>query len=173
MRLLKKLYEKRTGKPAPYYYNYSLLTVIAKPIRKWLTNVVAANCPFNCIHIFLYRLCGFEIGKNVFIGMRCYLDDVCYDMLKIADEATISYGVYFACHGRKQGHTPIVIEEYAYIGMRASVISRNAEDSQKGITIGAHSMIGAGTLVNRDIPPYATAVGVPCRVIEKVDADEK
>lgn len=52
MRLLKKLYEKRTGKPAPYYYNYNLLTVIAKPIRKWLTNVVAANCPFNCIRIF-------------------------------------------------------------------------------------------------------------------------
>ncbi len=173
MRLLKKLYEKRTGKPAPYYYNYSLLAVIAKPIRKWLTNVVAANCPFNCIRIFLYRLCGFEIGKNVFIGMRCYLDDLCYDQLKIANDVTISYGVFFACHGRKQSHTPIVIEEYAYIGMRASVISKNAEDTQKGITIGAHSMIGAATLVNRDIPPYATAVGVPCKVIEKVDTNGK
>lgn len=173
MRFLKKLYEKRTGKPAPYYYNYSLLTIIAKPIRKWLTNVVAANCPFNCIRIFLYRLCGFEIGKNVFIGMRCYLDDVCYDQLKIANDVTISYGVFFSCHGRKQSHTPIVIEEYAYIGMRASVISRNAEDPQRGITIGAHSMIGAAALVNRDIPPYTTAVGVPCRVIEKVDTNEK
>ena len=173
MRLLKKLYEKRTGKPAPYYYNYSLLTVIAKPIRKWLTNVVAANCPFNCIRIFLYRLCGFEIGKNVFIGMRCYLDDMCYDLLKIGDNVTISYGVFFACHGRKQDHTPIVIEEDAYIGMRASVVSRNPENPEKGITIGTHSVIGAAALVNRDIPPFATAVGVPCRVIEKVDRDEK
>lgn len=173
MRLLKKLYEKRTGKPAPYYYNYSLLTVIAKPIRKWLTNVVAANCPFNCIRVFLYRLCGFKIGKKTFIGMRCYLDDMCYDLLKIGSNVTISYGVFFACHGRNQGHTPIVIEDYAYIGMRASVVSRNPENPEKGITIGTHSVVGAAALVNRDVPAYATVVGVPCRVIEKVDGNEE
>lgn len=168
MRLLKKIYEKSTGKPAPYYFNYSLLTVITKPIRKWITNVVAANCPFNCIRIFLYRLCGFKIGKKVFIGMRCYLDDMCYDLLRIGSNVTISYGVFFACHGRHQGHTPIIIEDYAYIGMRASVISRNPENPEKGITIGTHSVVGAASLVNRDVPAYATAVGVPCKIIEKV-----
>ena len=168
MRLLKKIYEKSTGKPAPYYFNYSLLTIITKPIRKWITNVVAANCPFNCIRIFLYRLCGFKIGKKVFIGMRCYLDDMCYDLLQIGSNVTISYGVYFACHGRHQGHTPIIIEDYAYIGMRASVISRNPENPEKGIVIGTHSVVGAATLVNRNVPAYATAVGVPCKIIEKV-----
>lgn len=173
MRLLKKLYEKRTGKPAPYYYEYSLLTIIAKPIRKWLTNVVAANCPFNCVRIFLYRLCGFKIGKKTFIGMRCYLDDMCYDLMKIGSNVTISYGVFFTCHGRNQGHTPIVIEDFAYIGMRASVVSRNPENPEKGITIGTHSVIGAAALVNRDVPAYATVAGVPCRVIEKVDVNEE
>ena len=170
MRFLKKAYEKRTGKPAPYYFSYSLLTIITKPIRKWVTNVVAANCPFNCIRIFLYRLCGFQIGKKSFVGMRCYLDDMCYDLLKIGDGVTISYGVYFACHGRKQGHAPIIIEDHAYIGMRASVISKNPEHPEKGITIGTHAMVGAASLVNRDVPAYATAVGVPCKIIEKVDA---
>lgn len=169
MRLLKKIYEKRTGKPAPYYLNYSLFTIIAKPIRKWVTNVVAANCPFNCIRIALYRLCGFKIGKKTFIGMRCYLDDMCFDQMKIGSHVTISYGVFFACHGRHQKHTPIIIEDYAYIGMRASVISRNPENPQKGITIGTHSVVGAATLVNRDVPAYATAVGVPCKIIKKVD----
>lgn len=172
MRLLKKLYEKRTGKPAPYYYNYSLLTIIAKPIRKWLTNVVAANCPFNCIRIFIYRFCGFRIGKKTFIGMRCYLDDMCYDLLKIGSNVTISYGVFFACHGRNQGHTPIVIEDNAYIGMRASVISRNPENPQKGITIGENAVVGACSLVNKDVPANATVVGIPCRVVEKVASDE-
>ena len=172
MRLLKKLYEKRTGKPAPYYYNYSLLTIIAKPIRKWLTNVVAANCPFNCIRIFIYRFCGFRIGKKTFIGMRCYLDDMCYDLLKIGSNVTISYGVFFACHGRNQGHTPIVIEDNAYIGMRASVISRNPENPKKGITIGENAVVGACSLVNKDVPANATVVGIPCRVVEKVASDE-
>lgn len=169
MRVLKFFYEKTHHKPAPYYYNFSLLKIIAKPIRKWLTNVVAANCPFNCIRILIYRICGFKIGKKTFIGMRCYLDDMCYDMLKIGNNVTISYGVFFACHGRNQQHTPIFIKDNAYIGMRSSLIS-----GKGGIEIGEKAIIGAGTLVNKDIPSGATAVGVPCRIIKEseIKADE-
>ena len=166
MKLLKWAYETITKKKAPYYYNYSLLTILFKPVRKWLTNAVAANCPFNCIRIAIYRLCGFKIGKKTFIGMRCYLDDMCYDQLVIGNGCTISYGVFFACHGRNQGHLPIVVEDGAYIGMRASVISKNAGGNKTGVTIGKNAVIGACTLVNRDVPPGATAVGTPCRIIE-------
>lgn len=173
MRLLKKIYEKKMGKPAPYYFDYSLLTIIAKPIRKWMTNVVAANCPFNSIRILIYRLCGFKIGKGTFIGMRCYLDDMCYDLMKIGNNVTISYGVYFACHGRNQEHLPIVVEDNAYIGMRASIITKNSQNSAGGgTTIGAYSVIGACALVNKNVPAYATAVGVPCRIIEKENKEE-
>ena len=125
MKLLKFAYEKIKGTPAPYYYNYSILTVIGKPIRKWVCQVVAPNCVFNNIRIFLYRLCGIKIGKHVFIGMQCYLDDMCYDLLTIGNNVTISYGVYFACHGKNQGHYPIRIEDGAYVGMRANIISKN------------------------------------------------
>ena len=76
MKLHKLAYEKVKGKPAPYYYNYSIITILAKPIRKWLTNSVASNCPFNTIRIFLYKFCGFKIGKHVFIGMHSYMDDM-------------------------------------------------------------------------------------------------
>lgn len=166
MKLLKFLYEKVKKKEAPYYYNYSLLTILAKPIRKWLTNTVAANCPFNCIRIAIYRLCGFKIGRGTFIGMRCYLDDMCYDLLTIGSGCVISYGVFFACHGRNQGHLPIVVEDKAYIGMRASIISKNADKTKTGVTIGAGAVVGACTLVNRDVPPGATALGIPCRMKE-------
>lgn len=168
MRILRFIYKKIYKKDPPYYFNYSIITMILKPIRKWVTNVVAANSPFNCVRIFLYRLCGFKIGKHVFIGMRCYLDDMCYKDMTIADNVTISYGVFFACHGRKQGHNPIIIENNAYIGMRANIISKNSSNEGKhGITIGEGALIGACTLVNKDIPKYATAVGVPCRIIER------
>lgn len=106
--------------PAPYYYNYSFAKIFFKPIRKWLTNVVAANCQFNCI-------CGFKIEKGAFIGMRCYLDDMCYDLLTIGKNVTISYGVFFACHGRNQKHIPIVIGDEAYIGVGASIITKMSQ----------------------------------------------
>ena len=136
MNILKVIYEKKKGKSAPYYFNYSVFTIIGKPIRKWMTNVIASNCPFNCIRILLYRLCGFKIGKGVFIGMHCYLDDMCHELLTIGNDVTISYGVYFACHGRHQKHMPINIEDGAYIGMRASVISKNSDNTETGVTIG-------------------------------------
>ncbi len=167
MRLLKYLFEKIKKKPAPYYYNYSLFTIILKPIRKWLTNIVAANCPFNCIRILIYRICGFKIGKKTFIGMRCYLDDMCYKLLKIGNNVTISYGVFFACHGYNQKHMPIVIEDNVYIGMRANIISKNRDTTKNGVTIGKYAVIGACALVNVDVPEGATAVGIPCKIIEK------
>ena len=95
MKCLKFIYEHLKKEKAPYYYDYSILTIIKKPIRKYFTNVIAANCPFNIIRIWIYKLCGFKIGKNCFIGMRCYLDDMCYDLLTIKDNCTISYGVFF------------------------------------------------------------------------------
>ena len=165
MKLIKVIYEKTSGKKAPYYFNYSLWKVIIKPIRKYFVNTVAANCPLNWMRILIYRIFGFKIGKKVFIGMKCYLDDMCYDLMKIGNGVTISYGVYFACHGKNQGHYPIVIEDGAYIGMRANVISRNRDKSVDGVRIGANATVGACSLVNCHVPPGATAVGVPCRIL--------
>ena len=164
MKLIKWSYEKTHQCEAPYYFDYSVLTVIIKPIRKFFTNVVASNCPFNSIRILIYKLCGFKIGRHCFIGLHCYLDDMCYDLLSIEDNVTISYGVYFACHGRKQGHYPITIKEGAYIGMRANIISKNSI-SMCGVTIGTNAVVGACSLINRDVPNNATAVGVPCRIV--------
>ena len=126
MTILEWGYEKLTQHPAPYYYKYSLLTIIKKTLRKWITNSITPRCPFNCIRILLYRLCGFKIGKHTFIGMHCYLDDMCYDLLTIGNDVIISYGVYFACHGKNQEHYPIKVEDGAYIGMRACIISKNS-----------------------------------------------
>lgn len=158
-----KLYEKLYNRPAPSYVSdYSLWELAFKPWRKWLVNTVAANCPFNGIRLFIYRLCGFKIGKYVFIGMKCYLDDHCYKLIEIEDNVTVSYGVFFACHGSKQGHTPIVIKKGAYIGMRANIVS-----GKKGVTIGENAVVGACSLVLNDVPAGSTAVGVPCREIKK------
>jgi len=92
------------------------------------------------------------------------MDDLCYDLLRIGNKVTISYGVYFACHGKNQGHLPITIKDGAYIGMRSSIISKTAEGD--GLTIGEKAIVGACSLVNRNLPNGATAVGIPCKIIK-------
>ena len=94
--------------------------------RKWMSAKVIPHMVLNGWRIFFYRLCGYKIGKHVFIGMHCYLDDLEPKMLTIEDNVTMSYGVYFACHGKNQEHMPITIKRGAYVGMRSSLISKNS-----------------------------------------------
>lgn len=54
---------------------------------------------------------------------------------------------------------PIVIEDDCWIGSNAVVTS--------GVTIGKHSVIAAGSVVTKDVPPYCIAAGNPARVIKK------
>lgn len=139
----------------------SFIVKVKCAIRKWMSAKVIPLMVLNGWRIFFYKLCGYKIGKNVFIGMRCYLDDLEPQMFVVEDNVIISYGCYFACHGRKQEHTPITIKKGAYIGMRANVVSGKA-----GVTIGENAVIGACSLVLNDIPDRATAVGNPCKVIK-------
>lgn len=145
----------------PYAYQRSLLGEVWHLIRKGICQNIAPNCVLTPVRIALYRLCGFKIGKGGFIGMKCYFDDLCVDKIEIGDNVIISYGVYIACHGRKQGHNCLVIKDGAYIGMRANITARH------DLVIGEGAVIGAGTLVNKSVPDGATCVGVPGRILDQ------
>lgn len=54
---------------------------------------------------------------------------------------------------------PIIIEDDVLIGARCIIL--------KGVTIGARSVIGAGSVVTQSIPPDSIAVGNPCKVIKR------
>lgn len=158
-RLLPWLY-RRMGKPVPYYAFYPLWLLAWKPVRKFINVVVLPNIPINAWRVWGYRRLGYNIGRNVFIGMKCYLDDVEPHLTTIEDNVIISYGCYFAAHGHGQTHTPITIRRGAYVGMGTKILS-----GKTGIEIGEEAVIGAGAVVQRTIPSSMLAVGVPARVI--------
>lgn len=60
---------------------------------------------------------------------------------------------------------PIVIEDGCWIGFGSHILS--------GVTIGKNSVVGANSLVTRDIPPYSIAVGSPAIVIKQYDINKK
>ncbi|WP_455996663.1 acyltransferase [Phocaeicola barnesiae] len=58
---------------------------------------------------------------------------------------------------------PIVIEHDVLIGARSMIL--------KGVTIGACSIIGSGSVVTKSIPPHCIAAGNPCKVLKTLDFD--
>ena len=111
------------------------------------------------------------IGKNVGVGANCVFHAQDSNRLEIGDHAMIAPYVYIGGTRYRFDRTDIPIKmqgvdpqggvqigEGAWIGSSVSVMD--------GISIGAHTIIGAGAVVTRDIPDYAIAGGVPCRVIK-------
>src|SRR6476469_2620075 len=60
---------------------------------------------------------------------------------------------------------PIIVEDECWIGANAVITA--------GVTIGKHSVVAAGAVVTKDIPPFSVAVGNPARVIKQYDFDRK
>ena len=119
--------------------------------------------PFSCdygLHI--------RIGRNGFVNYRCVFLDC--NLITIGDDAQIGPGVhiYTAFHPvdaevRRSGleaAKPVNIGHNVWLGGRCVICP--------GVTIGNNSVIGAGSVVVRDIPANRVAVGNPCRIIKEV-----
>ena len=59
---------------------------------------------------------------------------------------------------------PILIQKGAWIGANAVIL--------RGISIGKHAIVGAGSVVTKDVPDYAVVVGNPARVVKMLDPDK-
>lgn len=107
------------------------------------------------------------------------------DNLKLGYKTDIGAFTYL---NAKQG---IVIEDYVQIGAHCAIYSISTIDRKEGevvlkencrigshtvilpgITVGRNSVVGACSLVNRDIPDNVVAFGVPARVIKKIEVSE-
>ena len=109
-----------------------------------------------------------KVGRNTWIGPFTLLDGG--GGLEIGDYCSISAGVQIYTHdttrwavsGGKAPYerAPVKIHDCCHIGAM-SVIA-------KGVEVGPHAIIGAGSFVRQDVPPYSIVSGVPARVIGKV-----
>ncbi len=109
------------------------------------------------------------LGERVFFNFNCIVLDVC--MVKVGDFTLFGPAVqiYTATHPmnaeqrRKQEFAkPIEIGSDVWVGGGAIICP--------GVKIGAKSVIGAGSVVTRDIPAGVFAAGNPCRVIREITA---
>jgi maltose O-acetyltransferase len=111
-----------------------------------------------------------EIGDNSSLGINCIVPfdlKVGKDVMMGPDVIIIGENHQFSSRDipmRLQGYqhySPVRIEDDVWIGARVIILP--------GITIGTGSIIGAGSVVTKDIPPYAICAGNPARVIRMRD----
>jgi acetyltransferase-like isoleucine patch superfamily enzyme len=108
-----------------------------------------------------------RVGRNVFVNQNCTF----YDLggLDIADDVMVGPNVSLITTGhpvepsQRRSITigkPIVIERNVWIAAGATVIG--------GVSIGENSVVAAGSVVTRDVPPNTLAGGNPARVIRSI-----
>ena len=144
-------------------------TELLKKILGGVKGRITVTAPFHC-----------DYGKNIFVGENFYTNYNC----SILDGATVTFGdnVFIApnCVFSTAGHAidseqrargleiafPITVGDDVWFGANVVVLP--------GITIGSGSVIGAGSVVTKDIPAGVIAAGNPCRVLRAVtEADRE
>lgn len=122
----------------------------------------------------LIRKMGCHVGKNTFFGDYVRMDTSYADMIYIGDYTHITSGCRLLCHqrdltgycvgdnaadlGYKTGE--IHIGKGVMVGMESIIMP--------GVTIGDGAIIGAGSIVTRDIPAWTIATGRPARVVKQI-----
>ncbi len=115
---------------------------------------------------------GVSLGQNVFVGNKVTIGDRCkiQNNVSVYDNVTLEEGVFCgpsmvftnvynprSLIERKSEYRDTLIKKGATLGANCTIVC--------GVTIGEYAFIGAGTVVNKNVPAYALVVGVPARQI--------
>lgn len=119
------------------------------------------------IYYTYLRMNGIQIGKNTFISLGAKLDTQ-FGKIIIGDDVHITSGCVLLAHDgaikqMKPGVNPrgkIVIGNNVFIGVNTVVLMN--------VTIGDNSVIGAASVVNKDVPANVLAIGNPVKVIKDI-----
>jgi UDP-2-acetamido-3-amino-2,3-dideoxy-glucuronate N-acetyltransferase len=121
-----------------------------------------------CAHARIGRYC--SLGQNVFVGNRVVIGDnvkiqnnvSVYDEVTLEDDVFCGPSMVFtnvynprSAVPRKEEYRTTLVKRGATLGANCTIVC--------GVTIGAYAFIGAGAVVNRDVPDHALMLGVPAR----------
>jgi UDP-2-acetamido-3-amino-2,3-dideoxy-glucuronate N-acetyltransferase len=113
---------------------------------------------------------GVSLGQNVFVGNKVVIGDSCkvQNNVSVYDNVTLEEGVFcgpsmvftnvYNPRGlieRKDQYRDTLVKRGATLGANCTIVC--------GVTIGCHAFVGAGAVVNKDVPDYALVLGVPGR----------
>jgi acetyltransferase-like isoleucine patch superfamily enzyme len=147
-------------------------------LRSVLARLLHAAARYLPMHpswrVRIHRWRGVQIGEGVFIGSEVFLDNTYPESIVIEDFAAVTSGCFVVGHFIMPMHFSrvlgkerpvrrgVFLKRGCYIGPKSIVTD--------GVTVGECAVVGAGSIVTRDIPPYSIAVGNPAQVIRSFSA---
>ena len=140
--------------------------------EKKIFKPLARLMPLSKLRIMLFKLCGYSIGKDTFLGEDLIITDNLHDKnVFIGDRVSIGPRVTLVTSSspnlsRIRPYVKVVdgkirIENDAWIGAGVIILPN--------VNIGEFSVIGAGAVVTKDVPPYTVVAGVPAKIIKKLE----
>lgn len=115
---------------------------------------------------------GVSLGQNVFVGNKVVIGDHCkvQNNVSVYDNVALEEGVFCgpsmvftnvynprSLIERKDEYRNTLVKKGATLGANCTIVC--------GVTIGEYSFVGAGAVINKDVPAYALVVGVPAKQI--------
>ncbi|MEH6799070.1 MAG: UDP-2-acetamido-3-amino-2,3-dideoxy-D-glucuronate N-acetyltransferase [Halopseudomonas sabulinigri] len=115
---------------------------------------------------------GVSLGQNVFVGNKVLIGDDCkiQNNVSVYDNVTLEQGVFCgpsmvftnvynprSLIERKDQYRDTLVKKGATLGANCTIVC--------GVTIGEYAFVGAGAVINKDVPAYALMVGIPARQI--------
>ncbi len=152
--------------------------VFGNMYKKFLANMMdwAILEPINPrkLRPAILRWCGCRVGKNVFVGDNVRIDMGHADMITLDDHVHVASGCRILCHQRDLSDY-CVGDDYARLGYiikpvhlcKGSLIGMETF-VMPGVTIGEGAIVGAGSLVTKDIPAWTIATGRPAKVVKYI-----
>lgn len=140
---------------------------------RWMTHQMNMIDPAETQRPKYWKKCGVQTSGNFKVGYGVYFDASNANHIFIEDGVWIASQCLFLCHRRvlndyKVGDDynqlpykkeDIILKRGCCIGMRSIIMP--------GVAIGEGAIVGVGSLVTKDIPPYCLAVGSPAKVVKE------
>ncbi|HEX5503094.1 MAG TPA: acyltransferase [Thermomicrobiales bacterium] len=140
--------------------------------------LLAKYFPLNGVRVRALRAAGYRVGRAVTIGEELQVTDDLgrrHGALVIGDRVAIAQRVMIILTSHPNASrlrecvrsvmAPVVIHDDAWVGAGAIILP--------GVTIGELAIVGAGSVVTRDVPPRTVVAGNPARVLKSLESLEE
>lgn len=141
--------------------------------RSYVLQRLANNPPHPKLTTVFQRMRGVRIGDHVYIGTNVDIDLLYPHLITIEDYVSIgmhsmifahsnpTYSVWLKLKRYPRLIAPVLIKRGAWIPPGVIILP--------GVTIGEHSVVGAGSVVTRNVKPFTMVAGCPARLVKRFD----